>query len=563
MKISTLLKTTTLILGILMLLSGWSLFSLIHDMEEETEALKLDNELEVLATQLQGASDYLTNEVRAYTQFGEQKHYENYWEEVNETKTRDTVVNRLKELNVPTELLGLVELAQQNSNNLINLEEQAMQAVANNDLTLARELVYGVDYQAGKEIIAEPLNDFKTQLQEWTAAKIVETESDVNNKISILIISMLLVLIAIVFTFTLLALKIKPLRALTELAKQLSLGNLKFNALPVRSKDEIATLTHSFNSMSTQLREVLLTVSKASENLAASSEELLASTEQTNSVTQHVNNAIEDVANDTNKQSQHIEESTIAIKEVLQGIQVIADSASSIATSSENTTLKSQLGEEHINKAITQMKSIEDTVKDTATSVQMLSVRSKEIEEIITTITNISGQTNLLALNAAIEAARAGEHGKGFAVVADEVKKLAEESSHSAQRITNIVKSIQQDTVSAVNQMNEVTKNVLNGVKIIEHTGTSFTEILESSGDVSGKIQEMSAVAAQIAGNTEQVVNSFNSVNLIARNTTEQTYKVSTLAEEQLATMEEIASSTEALTQLAFDLNHQLTKFQL
>ncbi len=563
MKISTLLKTTTLILGILMLLSGWSLFSLIHDMEEETEALKLDKELEVLATQLQGASDYLTNEVRAYTQFGEQKHYENYWEEVNETKTRDTVVNRFKELNVPTELLGLVELAQQNSNNLINLEEQAMQAVANNDLTLARELVYGVDYQGGKEIIAEPLNDFKTQLQEWTAAKIVETESDVNNKISILIISMLLVLIAIVFTFTLLALKIKPLRALTELAKQLSLGNLKFNALPVRSKDEIATLTHSFNSMSTQLREVLLTVSKASENLAASSEELLASTEQTNSVTQHVNNAIEDVANDTNKQSQHIEESTIAIKEVLQGIQVIADSASSIATSSENTTLKSQLGEEHINKAITQMKSIEDTVKDTATSVQMLSVRSKEIEEIITTITNISGQTNLLALNAAIEAARAGEHGKGFAVVADEVKKLAEESSHSAQRITNIVKSIQQDTVSAVNQMNEVTKNVLNGVKIIEHTGTSFTEILESSGDVSGKIQEMSAVAAQIAGNTEQVVNSFNSVNLIARNTTEQTYKVSTLAEEQLATMEEIASSTEALTQLAFDLNHQLTKFQL
>lgn len=563
MKISTLLKTTAIIMSILLILSGWSLFSLIGDMKEQTDALKMDKELEVLATQLQGASDYLTNEVRAYTQFGEQKYYDNYWKEVNETKTRNMVVERLQELKVPNELLDLIELAQANSNNLIKLEEQAMEAVANNDLARARELVYGTDYQSGKEIIAQPLNEFRTQLQEWTASKIIETENTVSNKTMILITSILLVGLAIMLTFILLSIKLKPLGALTESAKQLALGNLKFNSLPVRSKDEVATLTKSFNSMSSQLREVLLTVNKASENLAASSEELSASTEQTNFVTQQVNKAIEEVANGTSKQSQYIEESTIAIKEVLQGIQVIADSTSAVAASSEDTTLKSHLGEENINKAISQMKTIEGTVKETAESVLMLSVRSKEIEEIITTITNISGQTNLLALNAAIEAARAGENGKGFAVVADEVKKLAEESSRSAQQITDIIQSIQKDTLTAVNQMNEVTKNVLTGVTIIQHTGNSFAEILESAGDVSGKIQEISAVSAQIATSTEQVVNSFNTVNLIAKNTTTQTSNVSASAEEQLATMDEIASSTEALTQLALELNDQLTKFQL
>lgn len=563
MKISTLLKTTAIIMSILLILSGWSLFSLIGDMKKQTDALKMDKELEVLATQLQGASDYLTNEVRAYTQFGEQKYYDNYWKEVNETKTRNMVVERLQELKVPNELLDLIELAQANSNNLIKLEEQAMEAVANNDLAHARELVYGTDYQSGKEIIAQPLNEFRTQLQEWTASKIIETENTVSNKTMILITSILLVGLAIMLTFILLSIKLKPLGALTESAKQLALGNLKFNSLPVRSKDEVATLTKSFNSMSSQLREVLLTVNKASENLAASSEELSASTEQTNFVTQQVNKAIEEVANGTSKQSQHIEESTIAIKEVLQGIQVIADSTSAVAASSEDTTLKSHLGEENINKAISQMKTIEGTVKETAESVLMLSVRSKEIEEIITTITNISGQTNLLALNAAIEAARAGENGKGFAVVADEVKKLAEESSRSAQQITDIIQSIQKDTLTAVNQMNEVTKNVLTGVTIIQHTGNSFAEILESAGDVSGKIQEISAVSAQIATSTEQVVNSFNTVNLIAKNTTTQTSNVSASAEEQLATMDEIASSTEALTQLALELNDQLTKFQL
>ena len=563
MKISKLLKVTASALAILILLSGWSLFSLIQDMNEQTAALKKDKELEMLATQLQDASNYLTNEVRAYTQFGEKTHYDNYWKEVNETKTRDMVVDRLSELNVPTELLDLVELAQTNSNNLINLEEQAMEAVANNDLTLARELVYGADYQAGKEIIAEPLNDFKTQLQEWTAAKVIETESAVNKKISIFITSMLLVVIALAITFTLLARKIKPIGALTELAKQFASGNLKFNALPIRSKDEIAMLTQSFNSMATQLREVLLTVNKASENLAASSEELLAGTDQTVSVTHQVNMAIENVASDTNKQSQYIEESNRAIKEVLQGTQVIADSASSVATSAEKTTLKSQSGEEQINKAISQMKSIEHTVKDTAASVEMLNVRSKEIEEIITTITTISGQTNLLALNAAIEAARAGEHGKGFAVVADEVKKLAEQSNQSAQRITDIIQSIQQDTALAVTQMNTVTQHVVDGVTIIEHTGTSFADILASSNEVSNKLVDMSSVLSQITTHTEQVVHAFDTVNDLSRNTTEQTRTVSSLTEEQLATMEEISSSTEALTQLALELNHQLTKFKL
>ena len=73
MKISALLRTTTVIIIFLIILSGWSLFSLIGDLNKQTDTLRIDKELEMLATQLQGASDYLTNEVRAYTQFGEQR----------------------------------------------------------------------------------------------------------------------------------------------------------------------------------------------------------------------------------------------------------------------------------------------------------------------------------------------------------------------------------------------------------------------------------------------------------------------------------------------------------
>src|SRR3546814_826291 len=129
MKISTSIKVLNGAIVGAILLAGASVALFDRAADTERAALARQSEFKQLGLDLAAASDYLTNEARRYVQFGDQDHLDNYWREVNETKTRDRVVARLQELRAPQEELDLIETAKNNSDALIKTEEPAMKAV--------------------------------------------------------------------------------------------------------------------------------------------------------------------------------------------------------------------------------------------------------------------------------------------------------------------------------------------------------------------------------------------------------------------------------------------------
>ncbi len=81
------------------------------------------------ANRFMNGSAYLTNEVRAYAVTGNPEHRENYWNEINNLKNRDIGVSTMKEIGITDAELQKINEMMAFSNQLVPLEEQAMQDV--------------------------------------------------------------------------------------------------------------------------------------------------------------------------------------------------------------------------------------------------------------------------------------------------------------------------------------------------------------------------------------------------------------------------------------------------
>lgn len=163
----TLFSTFRLIAALIIvmfILVGTAFFKLNAGYKNEQVAIDLEKELKSIGQQLAQGSDYLTDEIRRYVQFGNRIHYDNFWREVNETRSRDKAVERLKELKVLPSELSFIEKAKEYSDNLIKTEEAAMAAVENKDLDKARQLVFGTYYDEQKKLIMGNIKTFQNMV---------------------------------------------------------------------------------------------------------------------------------------------------------------------------------------------------------------------------------------------------------------------------------------------------------------------------------------------------------------------------------------------------------------
>ncbi|MDQ0192278.1 methyl-accepting chemotaxis protein [Paenibacillus wynnii] len=377
--------------------------------------------------------------------------------------------------------------------------------------------------------------------------------------IVVIAISVLLALVLIYFNVRSILAPLLRLRKATEVISQ---GDLSVDIGSFR-RDEIGMLAENFGIMVMNLREMITSVQEMTDNVSSSAEELMAGAEQTTKAIEHVTIAIQEVAVGSEQQ----------VKSVQKGMESTAATTNEVANISEymmqvsdmmgKTSHSAAEGNDSVISVVDKINSIQMTVEELGGVIDKLNDRTGQIIGIVGVITGIARQTNLLALNASIEAARAGEQGRGFAVVASEVRKLAEESEKSARLISDQISSIYGEMKLAAETMEQAKERVTEGIMAVDTTGRSFSRIRRAVKGAAEKIEAMNEAVSKLsieAGSMEQAIGDIKGISEESAGNTET---ISAAAQEQLASVEEIASSSADLSHLAEELQKLVGRFKL
>ena len=421
---------------------------------------------------------------------------------------------------------------------------------------------------AGEEHYAayQPLNDKtgKTIGMLFVGVSVHEMDSITNDFIVTTIIGVIAVVLVCIFLSNyFIGQMIEKLDSVVKSMHQVAEGNLRIPDLNVVTNDEIGELANSLNSMKFKLKHLLTRILEYSARVAASSKELNEGTQQTHDSINSVVQSMSVLTHGTAEQEQTIVALEEKINDMFEKMDSLSETALQMQEVANDSTTNAAEGKKRVDAAIAMMKKIEEQVNSSAKVVGELGKRSDEIGQIVETISGIAGQTNLLALNAAIEAARAGEQGRGFAVVAEEVRKLAEQSAEAATNIANLIATIQSDTESAVEAIDQGNQGVKEGTQAVVETGEAFAGIEEQSNKLTVNVEKSLADIAAVYMSNGEITTAVGRVREIAAKTGENAVSVNAVTEEQTASMQEVAHASQKLTDLAHEMHDEVNMFKL
>jgi methyl-accepting chemotaxis protein len=327
----------------------------------------------------------------------------------------------------------------------------------------------------------------------------------------------------------------RSMSAMLDMIHEIASNNLAVPDLEIVLKDEIGEAGLALNKMKNSLSEVIESIASTAVHVASASEELSSTAAQQ--------------AQGAETQKDQTSQVASAMQEMASTVMQVSENSNRAAASSKQAADTARQGGVIVDETLAKMRAISESVRSTAKKVEELGKSSDQIGRIIGVIDDIADQTNLLALNAAIEAARAGEQGRGFAVVADEVRKLAERTTTATKEIAQMIRTVQDETRTAVAAMEEGTRQVEAGLETTSQAGDSLKHIIEMSEQVGQMITHIAAAATQQSSATEEINGNME--------------QIAHLVKESAEGAQQSAKACQDLSGLAMDLQKMVGNFKL
>jgi len=296
--------------------------------------------------------------------------------------------------------------------------------------------------------------------------------------------------------------------------------------------DTLGVLADSFNYMVEELSSLIVRVKIVAHEVENS----------TGLVLDHMTQLVED----GDIQIQQIANATAGVEHIADSSRHMAERAQILYKIARETRMDAQSGRASMQQSLEGIERVHENVQETASKVQLLGDRSREIDEIVAAISNIAHQTNRLALDAAIQAAMAGENGKGFGAVAADIRRLAERAKEEASMVGRIVRSIREDIGAVAVAMQDTEHETSVGAKLTQEAGTTLGSIFTAIDQEAEEIENISLMTTQQLQSTGAIAQIMQGVSNVTERSGASTRDASQNMERLARLVEQLRASVEA-----------------
>jgi len=350
----------------------------------------------------------------------------------------------------------------------------------------------------------------------------------------------------------------EALRVSQEYAKQNFSARMDDN---LKVAGDFLVFKESLNSIGISVSAAVKGVNTQTSTLAASAQEALNSLNEVSSASAHI-------ASNAQKVNENADLSAMGVEQVLKAMEDMNAAVEQVTSSMEGVSNQAKQASDVSKSGATIAENVEKGMGDIAKSattvyeiVHDIETQMASISKIVTLISDLASQTNLLALNAAIEAARAGEAGRGFAVVATEVKSLAQESRSSAEKIGEMISTLNKSTREAAVAMDDARNQVMKGTKLSAEALDAFRKIKVAAEGVANAAAEVAAATEEQAATVEEITASVHEVSTKIESTAREASNAAAAAEEATASVGEVNRVVEHVNKIADNVAREMGKF--
>jgi methyl-accepting chemotaxis protein len=312
----------------------------------------------------------------------------------------------------------------------------------------------------------------------------------------------------------------------------------------IKIREENQKLINLFENMSEFSSSILV----SSENLSVTIEE------QTNSLLE-VSGTSQALSDDSGKMLNKSNRNKDNLNALLNSNEVVVNKTKDSEDKIKDLINITDNNQRSLDDTISIIRDIKNSIEDTFKSTKDLEQKSRQVDEILTLIGDISEQTNLLALNASIEAARAGEYGKGFAVVAEEIRKLAEGTKESLNQVSAIVNELKYKINVVQEQMTDNNEKSQRGNSILNETAKGLIIMNSNLKSFTNNIMDIGNASETLLTKAKSIVESNEEILNITKNTISKYEIVTEQIAQSASASEEIEANINELRSVAEDMN--------